>query len=821
MSSTAATFQQAVRLHRSGQLDEAARLYESVIRVDSRHADALHLRGVAAHQQNRHAEAANYIRRAIAINNRHAAYFSNLGAACRAQGEDEQAIAALRRATTLSPNQAEFHFNLGNALRQAGELDEACHALGRALELAPNFADGHNNLGSLLRELGRLEDAERHLYRALQVDPKHADAMLNLALVFRGQNRISEAASLCEQLITTSPRLAKAHSTLGLVRQSQRRFDEACDHYRRALAIDSDSLEAANNLGMALVESGDPAAALSVLQAALQRRPDSIELKITLAAALKSSGRIEEAIFHLESVLQSNPDVGTAWNNLGNCLKARGEIERAIDAYRRAIALQPRCPETHCNLAVLLQNEGEAAAALEHYIQAVESGASSEVQIRSATLLPPIYSSLEEMLSWRRRLIEQVETIHLQGVRVDPARQISETTFYLPYQGFNDRDIQEKIGRLYRSLNPAGDATDRRRRIGKLRVGFISRYFQNHTIGRLMRGMIAKLSRTDFEVAVISVGRSEDELAVQIRSSADQSIEIDETIPVACSRLLELELDVLIFTDIGMDPITYTLAHNRFAPIQCATWGHPVTTGLSTIDYFLSSRLFEIDDPGDHYSERLVRFDSPGVYYSRPEAFRYPASRAEFDLPDDRPLYGCPQSLFKLHPEFDRVLGEILRRDPRGEIVLLSGSRPNWNRLLLERLSRSIPDGVHRIRFVGRQNYQRFLQLNTVFDVLLDPIHFSGGNTSYEAFAFGVPVVTWPSQFLRGRITHGLYRYMGVTDCVATNLDEYVDIAIRLSSDRSIRAKVSEGILEAVPRLFEDRNAVREFEEFLQSVRLH
>jgi predicted O-linked N-acetylglucosamine transferase (SPINDLY family) len=239
---------------------------------------------------------------------------------------------------------------------------------------------------------------------------------------------------------------------------------------------------------------------------------------------------------------------------------------------------------------------------------------------------------------------------------------------------------------------------------------------------------------------------------------------------------------------------------------------------LPTIDYFLSSRLFETDEAEAHYTERLVHFESPGVFYYRPAPIAHPASRSDFALPDDKHLYGCPQSLFKLHPEFDEVIGGILLQDPLGEVVLLSGARPNWNRLILSRFANSIPDVVDRIRFIPRQRYEDFLRLHTVFDVLLDPLHYSGGNTSYEAFACGMPIVTLPSAYLRGRITHGLYRRMNVLDCVAASPEEYVQKAVRLATDRAYRQDIQEHILTCARCLYEDHAAIRELEHFFREV---
>jgi len=101
-----------------------------------------------------------------------------------------------------------------------------------------------------------------------------------------------------------------------------------------------------------------------------------------------------------------------------------------------------------------------------------------------------------------------------------------------------------------------------------------------------------------------------------------------------------------------------------------------------------------------------------------------------------------------------------------------------------------------------------------VADVVLDPPFFGGGNTSYEAFAMGLPIVTWPGEFMRGRVTEGCYRQMGFTDLIADGLDSYVEIAHRLANDRAWREQVKTEIAARAHALYEDTEVVREFEKF-------
>jgi predicted O-linked N-acetylglucosamine transferase (SPINDLY family) len=780
----------------------------------------LHLLGVTALQRQEFADAADCIRQAIVLKGRQAAFHSNLGAALRGLGRTDDAIASLCQATLLAPHRAEFHFNLGNAYRQSGQVDEARSAYLEALARIPNYADAHNNLANLFKECGDLAGASEHFLRVLQINPRHVEAITNLSAVRIAQNHLDEAEELCRQALELHPKLAEAHNNQGMICLRQGRIGEAVACYRLALSLRPDSLEFQNNLGTALVDMGQAKEAVVLLQQVLARNPSSRETRLNLANAWRAAGQIEEAIACLQQVLHEQPDFALAHNNLGNCWKEKGDIEQALACYLRATKLSPDLAEAHVNLALVLQNEGDVGRALAHYESALKCAASHRLRIQHATLLPPIYSSMDDLLQWRQRLKSHVAELVKDGVTVDPAQELCETTFYLPYQGFDDREIQQQISRLHCSSCNSHFADHRGRRCasGKIRVGVISRYFYNHTIGRLTRGLIAKLSRGQFEVTVISAARHEDEISRFIRDAADRYVVISDRIPAARRAIAELDLDILLFTDIGMDPITYSLAHSRLAGVQCVTWGHPITTGLSTIDYFISSRLFETDEADRHYTERLVRLDSPGVYYYRPKLASVAAARSEFGLPDDRNLYGCPQSLFKLHPEFDPIVGEILRRDPRGEVILLSGVRPNWNRLILERFAKSFPDVVDRVRFLPRQSYDGFIRLQSVFDVLLDPLHYSGGNTSFEAFACGTPIVTLPSAFLRGRITRGLYQRMNLTDCVVASPEDYVLKAVRLATDEAYRTDVRERIMANSGLLFEDHQSLHEFERFFQTL---
>jgi predicted O-linked N-acetylglucosamine transferase (SPINDLY family) len=248
--------------------------------------------------------------------------------------------------------------------------------------------------------------------------------------------------------------------------------------------------------------------------------------------------------------------------------------------------------------------------------------------------------------------------------------------------------------------------------------------------------------------------------------------------------------------------------------VQCSSFGHPVTSGIRNIDYFISTENWEPENGDEHYSERLIRLKSPIAYYSKPAVPHLLKTRSQFGLADAEHIYICPQALFKFHPDFDGILAGILHADPLARLLLVNGVDAHWTELLVQRFKRTMPKVAHRVTVMMPQPGSDFINLIAVSDVMLDTIHFGGYTTNLEAFAVGTPVVTWPGAFQRGRHTLAFYKEMGFLDCVAGTPLEYISIAVRLGTDSMYRQAIKDKILANNHVLYEDMNVVREYEKF-------
>jgi predicted O-linked N-acetylglucosamine transferase (SPINDLY family) len=706
----------------------------------------------------------------------------------------------------------------GEIAYRYGRHDIAMDYISRAIQLNPYDAAYHCNLGVVYQALGRHVEATASLERARELQPNLVDIWNNLGVSYKNQGRLDDAVGCYRQALQLRPDFAFAHNNLGGALAEQGKTDEAIACYYAAIRLKPDYAEAYNNLGNGLAGQQRYDEAIASFQEAIRLQPNDATAYNNMGTALGSIGRQDDAVAAFRQAIAVQPNLAVAHNNLGATLGAQSKLLEAVECYQNALAIEPNYVEAYSNLAGAYADLGMIDEARASYEAAHRIRPNNRYRITIAMLLPLLYDSMSHLKSARKRLTDNIQSLVDEGTTLDVTQEMAPNPFFLAYQGLDNRELLLKLRRLYAPPPDPPRSRSSRGTGQKLKVGFISAFFKNHTIGRLMRGLIEHLSRDNFTVTVFSNVGKPDDITESIRRSADQFLRIPANLPLARQMIAEQGLDVLLYTDIGMDPFTYTLAFSRLAPVQCVTWGHPDTTAMESIDYFISSELFELPEADRFYTETLVRLKTLPAYAYRTKPEGPLKDRDYYSLPSGYHLYACLQSIFKLHPEFDEIIAGILRADSKAILVFSEGYYPQWREYMRKRFSATMPDVLDRIYFMGWLRYDDFLNLNAISDVLLDPMHFGGGRTSYEALSSGLPIVTLPSQFLRGRMSYAMYQKMKVLDCVAWSQKEYIDIAVKLGNDPDYRAAVRSKILAANSVLYEDRETVREFEDFFEKV---
>ncbi|MBW4696503.1 MAG: tetratricopeptide repeat protein [Aphanocapsa lilacina HA4352-LM1] len=686
-------------------------------------------------------------------------------------------------------------------------------------------------------EVGRYSQAAGVYQHLLLRWPQQAEALhgLGMALHLLGETG-ERAARLVGQATRLKPDFAQAHYHLGLILASQQRFAEAVPSYRRAIALQDDHTEAHLSLGYALEALQQLAQAAECYRRAIALDPRFAEAHYNLGNVLRVQGAWKEAIASYHTALAVRPDHVGAWNNLAHLFDNQGEAQQAVACFRQALALAPNLARLHTNLGTVLEDQGqteEALACFERALQLEPHCAPALWQMQLC--LPVLYCDPAEIPVWHARFSRNLEALigrtrfdTSEGREAALAGASCQVNFYLQYQGIDDTALQRRYGEFVHRVMVANfpqwaHCGERPRRPGaKIRLGYVSSYILSHSGTRWVLGWLKNHDRSKFEIYCYHTGQEVDGATEQFDRTSDIFRHIPESLEAACRQIRDDGLDVLIYPDIGMEPKTTLMAALRLAPVQCGAWGHPVTTGLPTIDYFFSGEAMEPDHPQRYYTEKLVLLPRIGVCYTRPPLPAEPAAREHFALEAEQVVYLSCQSLFKYLPQYDYIFAAIARQVPRAVFVFVAHPSPHVSGLFEQRLQRAFAasglDSRNHCRLLPRQSYTGYLHLLQVSDVFLDTFDFSGGNTSLEALAFALPTVTCPKAFMRGRLTYAMLKVAGIEQTIARDEAEYIAIAARLGRQPDWRRQIAQMLAERSGGLFEDRSCVGALEQFLVEV---
>lgn len=385
----------------------------------------------------------------------------------------------------------------------------------------------------------------------------------------------------------------------------------------------------------------------------------------------------------------------------------------------------------------------------------------------------------------------------------------------------------------------------------KKRVGFVSSLIGgDEPHGLLVLDVIRSLTPTGlFEFFVVSAGSKVP--SADFFKTTNGNVFTTGFDGKAAEKLLQsLELDCLVYCESMNEATLHFLGHQRYASTQILVMGSPVTSGLvSTMDYFVSGDLlehpFRTQLKDDHYSEQVVLFDGQAISF--PEKQQHPVQSSALAAGDARLLsnytafeimtqlqqqnahiYLCFQSIYKPQPSFDHVLVDILVADPLSHIILQASRYRKQTATFDARLKSvlkerfcgddtvecpSMQRAHARILFLPRVKSDQVIPLMQRSSVILHPFPFGGSKTATDAIKSGVPLVTYPQRYLRGRMAAVFFRFMDLHEvdpdvsscCVASSVSDYVSKALRLASDHWYRSRVSHAIKERRHRVWDDK----------------
>lgn len=341
--------------------------------------------------------------------------------------------------------------------------------------------------------------------------------------------------------------------------------------------------------------------------------------------------------------------------------------------------------------------------------------------------------------------------------------------------------LHAEYNKLFRNVWQFAHSKALHRRHEKIRIGYLSGDFRRHVVLLFIWALLTKYDRKRFEVYCFSTSEKEDDFSREIQKYVDGWIELKGMkAPQAAEEIYGREIDVL-FELSGHSHQDMPILAYKPAPIQICGIGYFATTGLRTVDYFLTDKYLLQNGGEEYFVEKPLVMENSHFCFS-------PIN----DMPKEVKGAPCKQKGYITFGSFndplkinDKVLeawSRILQRVP-GAKLLMKGrvcDKEYGRKMLLSRLAQA---GIEEAR-VELQGYTiPYLTVYWDVDIALDTFPYPGGGTTCDALYMGVPVITLGNGSHGGNFGISLLKNIGLDECCTYTLDEYIERAVLLASD--------------------------------------
>ena len=529
---------------------------------------------------------------------------------------------------------------------------------------------------------------------------------------------------------------------------------------------------------------------------------------------------------NFEKALELFPDRESILKNLASIYFLNGKYKKTeltIDKFEKLGFKDKELDELKFNVLKKLKKYNELFIFLKDKNNFKDIN--KKIYVNSKLLYPFFFKNNEEVESSRAKLEKNIDEIYnednisltLESEMIDPP------IFNSSYDQYENLELNRKIVKTFRKIYPTLNQNFlSEKKNEKIKIGFISEFFSNHTIGKLFKGLIFNLDQKKFDPIVFHSKKDDHSPIFQefVRAEIDSKIKniiLPKGFQNRVDKIKRENLDIVFFPDIGMSTEFYYLSFIRFAKVQVTSWGHPITTSNNSIDYFLTSKLLETSDAEKRFSEKLLFSKYLPMYFYKPVI--------ENVLEDTdlivKNKYFCSQNLIKLHPHFDEILAKIAKKDKSASILLIKDNDEVISQNLIERFKNNSSLDSDKIKFLDKMDVGKYINLCGNSSVLLDTIYFGAGNSFHESMFYGTPTVTMPTKNLKSRIVLGAYKQMQIENPpVVDSIEDYVECAVELANNEKNEMLNLKKYYQkqASDHLFENKGFIKDINIILENI---
>ena len=497
------------------------------------------------------------------------------------------------------------------------------------------------------------------------------------------------------------------------------------------------------------------------------------------------------------------------------------DLEKAQMILKKIIKINKKEPKALVMLILILERQDK----IDETKKYIDLGLKENIldkhwEVKKELMLPTIFEDVKDIDESRNKLLKYIQEVLESNKKISlnmDFQLIKPVQFNLSYSQHNNLEINKKCASFFRKIYPQLNNVHKLKNTSnsKIRIGFVSDYLTDHTIGKLFKGIILNLDKNKFDIKIFHTPKTRKGKIYQDFIDAERNNQVyNFNLPIKFEDkqkiIADENLDILFYPEIGLSLELYYLSFIRLATYQVTSWGHPETTCIDTLDYFLTSKLIESQNSNKKFSEQLLYADFLPMYYYTPVVER----GLDIDMLSKNNVYSCPQTLFKIHPEFDLVLGKILEEDKKAKIYFIKDSDNVYYKKLLNRFKKNTKIDLDRIEFINGLSWGDYINHCGQASVLLDPFYFSAGNSFYESMFYGTPTVTKPTEYTKSRLVLGAYNQMKIEDApIVDNVSEYVGKAVEIANNQKLYDLKKYYKEQAKKNLFENQFIISNLEE--------
>ncbi len=490
---------------------------------------------------------------------------------------------------------------------------------------------------------------------------------------------------------------------------------------------------------------GDPVRARRALEPLLSR--SRVPARVWAMACRIEMGeeRFTEAAAHMEKALELEPDNPSYLYNYATSLAVSGQLEQAVSSYRKALAVKPDMWVVYNNLGHALRNLGRTGEAQECYETAFNSGALD-------------VSSMSQILLNEHRVCED-EHDRLFAMH---------------------RTLGEKIERENPLHAPLREKPEKR---DKIRLAYLSPRFSREIVGYFFKPLFDHHNRDEFEIYLYCATPRTDDMTEYLSARADRWTVVGHLSDTAlCRRIVADEIDILVDLAGHAPENRMTAIARKPAPVQVSMLDYFDTTGLSTMDYYVTDRFSTPADSRQRFTETLIHLAQPRLVYEPPD---YAPPVGVRPAEADGIVFGSFNRQEKIGPGVVETWSRLLREVGRSRLVLKGRrfSAADVQRAFVRQFEKHGVDG-ERIEFRGASPHQALLAEYADIDIALDTFPYNGGLTTCEALWMGTPVITILGERIISRQTAGMLAAMGLEEFVAALPEDFAAIGSYWSQRR-------------------------------------